>query len=180
MNAKTKAPWQHDVLWGLVLGVAVSVGVQILTWMGLGLTYWTWVVTYLLVALFAVLAARSLLRRNGSLGLPRTAILVLVLVLVSKLIFQIYMFLYIHAVDPGWVDRVAEVWAPQLRESGASEAEIERQISAFRRNWSTPYIFTLGVIAYALPQAVIGFVAAALGAVWPGRRKSRAARTTIA
>ena len=40
---------RHHLLWGLGLGVSVVLCIQVLTWIGLGLTHWTWFSTYVLV-----------------------------------------------------------------------------------------------------------------------------------
>ena len=48
MSAKIRGLLEHDLLWGLRLGAAVVLCIQVLTWVGLGLTFWTWTLTYVL------------------------------------------------------------------------------------------------------------------------------------
>ena len=37
------------------------------------------------------------------------------MILVGRVMYQTYMFLYINFVDPTWVDTVAEVWSGRSR-----------------------------------------------------------------
>jgi hypothetical protein len=164
--------WQHHLLWGLGLGAAVVLCIQILTWLGLGLSHLTWILTWLLVMVFAVLAGKSLGRHQGE--RPRflqLLLLLVVMILVGRVVYQTYMFVYINFVDPAWVDTVAEVWSVQLEEAGSSTEEIEGKIADFRKQWETPYVFTLGIVAYALPQLVLGLLAMILGVVQPWKKR---------
>ena len=54
--------------WGLLLGASVALGTQILTWLGLGLTNWFLVLTYLLVVVFSILCLIEL-KKNGTIKL---------------------------------------------------------------------------------------------------------------
>src|SRR5210317_766869 len=93
--------WQHHLLWGLGLGAAVVLCIQILTWLGLGLSHLTWILTWLLVMVFAVLAGKSLGRHLGE--RPRflqLLLLLVVMILVGRVVYQTYMFVYINFVDP--------------------------------------------------------------------------------
>ena len=171
--------WQallkHGLVWGLLLGFAISAGIQVLTWLGLGLTYWTWIATYLAVVVFAALSGRSLMARwQARLNLRQAAVLVVVMILVAKVIYQTYMFIYINFVDPAWVEMVAEVWEAQLRESGVPDGTIATYIADFRNQWETSYVFTLGLVSHTLPQFILGFVTMVLAAVQPWK-KHRAA-----
>ena len=162
---------RHHLYWGLGLGAAVVLTIQVLTWLGLGLSNLTWILTWVLVVVFAVLAGRSLARRLEARPRFLQAFLLLVVMLfVARVMYQTYMFFYIHFVDPTWVDTVAEVWSAQLAESGATSEEIDKRITAFRRQWETGYVFTLGIIAYALPQVVLGLLAMILAVVQPWRK----------
>jgi len=166
---------KHRLLWGVYLGLAVVASTQLLTWMGLGLSHLTWISSWALTAVFAVLAARSFGRRLGERpGFPRVAGLLLVMILVGSLIYQTYMYLYINFVDPTWVDTVAEVWSAQLAEAGVSAEEIETGITRFRARWETPYVFTLGLVGYSLPPFLLGLVAATLVVVQPWKKRSAA------
>ena len=164
---------QHHLLWGVGLGAAVVACIQILTWAGLGLSHLTWISTYLMVVLFAILAGRSLGRRLGERPrLLQAIVLMAVMILVSRVIYQTYMFVYINFVDPTWVDTVAEVWSAQLRDAGTADEQIDRQISHFRGQWETGYIFTLGIISYGIAQFILGLVAVVISAVRPWRRRT--------
>ena len=57
---------RHPLYWGLGLGAAVVLTIQILTWLGLGLSNLTWILQWSLVVVFAVLAGKSLARRLGA------------------------------------------------------------------------------------------------------------------
>ncbi len=164
---------KHHLYWGLGLGAAVALAIQILTWLGLGLSNLTWLLPWVLVVIFALLAGRSLGRRLGS--RPRfleALLLLLVMILVGRLIYQTYMWVYINYVDPSWVDTVAEVWSGQLAEAGATAAEIDDRISNFRRQWQTDFVFTLGLVAYTLPEIVLGLLAMILGVVQPWKKRA--------
>lgn len=163
---------KHHLAWGAALGATVVLSIQVLTWVGLGLSHVTWILTYAWVVLFAIAAGRSLGRRVGR--RPRflqAALLLLVMILVSRVIYQAYMFVYINYVDPAWVETVARVWTEQLEQAGASPEQIERNIAGFRMQWETRYIFTLGIISYGIAQFVLGLVALGLVVVQPWRRR---------
>jgi hypothetical protein len=80
------------------------------------------------------------------------------------------MFVYINFVDATWVDTVAEIWSAQLEEAGSSAEQIDQSIASFRRQWETSYVFTLGIVAYTLPQLVLGLVAMIVGVVQPWKK----------
>jgi hypothetical protein len=159
-------------LWGLGLGAAVVLCIQILTWIGFGLSHLTWVLTWLLVMVFAVLAGKSLGRHLGD--RPRflqALVLLVVMILVGRVLYQTYMFVYINFVDPTWVNTVAEVWSAQLEDAGSSAEQIDQSIASFRKQWETRYVFTLGIVAYALPQLALGLLAMIVGVVQPWKKR---------
>lgn len=163
---------KHHLLWGIGLGAAVVLTIQILTWAGLGLSNWTWILPWVLVVVFAILAGKSLATRLGA--RPRflqALVLLLVMIFVARIMYQTYMWVYINFVDPTWVDTVAEVWSGQLAESGATTEEIDRRITGFRRQWETGFVFTLGLVAYALPELVLGLLAMVLAIVQPWKKR---------
>ena len=165
---------KHHLYWGLGLGAAVVLTIQVLTWLGLGLSNLTWILPWVLVVVFAVLAGKSLTKRLGA--RPRflqAFLLLIVMILVGRIMFQTYMFIYINFVDPTWVDTVAEVWSGQLAESGATAEEIDKRITSFRRQWETSFVFTLGLVAYTLPQVVLGLLAMVLAVVQPWKKDPR-------
>lgn len=173
MKVETRALLKHHLLWGAALGAGAVLSTQILTWMGLGLSSLTWVSNYVLVVVVAVLAGRSLTRRiAGRPGFWQAAVMLVVMLLVARLMYQTYMFVYINFVDPSWVDTVSEVWTKQLEEAGTTEETIEKNIARFRKQWETKFVFTLGLIAYALPELVLGLVTLVLTAVKPWKKRS--------
>jgi len=136
------------------------------------MSHLTWVLTWLLVVVFAVLAGNSLARRLGE--RPRflqALLLLVVMILVGRVLYQTYMFVYINFVDPTWVDTVAEVWSAQLEEAGSSAEQIDQSIASFRKQWETRYVFTLGIVAYALPQLILGLLAMIVGVVQPWKKR---------
>lgn len=157
--------------WSLALGIAVAFAIQLLTWMGLGLSPLTWVSTYILVILFAVLSGAALGRAIGARpGLVSAGAMIAILILASRIIFQIYMLFYITYIDPSWVDATASFWQDQLRDAGQSDGAIKRTIEDFRMQWTTDYMFTIGIIRYGAPQFILGLIAIVLTAVRPWRR----------
>ncbi len=176
MRNRTRGLLKHDLLWGVGLGAAAVASTQILTWVGLGLTHWTWISINVLVVVFAVLGGRSLRRRLAAApSLAQAALLIGLMILVSKVIYQAYMFVYINVVDPTWVDMVAEVSDAQLRAAGTSEERIASNIADFRNQWRTGYIFSLGIVRYELAHLILGFGTITVSAVRPWRRSSRQA-----
>jgi hypothetical protein len=166
---------KHGLVWGLLLGFAISASIQVLTWLGLGLTYWTWLATYLAVVVLVALSGRSLTARwQARPNLKQAAVLVVVMILVAKVIYQIYMFTYINFVDSNWVEMVAEVWQAQMQESGVSDENIAAYIADFRRQWETSYVFTLGLVSHTLPQFVLGFVSIVVAVVQPWKKRRAA------
>jgi magnesium-transporting ATPase (P-type) len=168
----TRNLWLHHLSWGLGLGAAVVLCIQILTWVGLGLSHLTWILTWVLVMVFAVLAGRSLGRRlNKRPRFWQALLLLVVMILVGRVVYQTYMFVYINFVDPTWVDTVAEVWSAQLEEAGSSAEEITENIANFRQLWQTGNVFTLGIVAHVLPQFVLGLLAMTLFVIQPWKKE---------
>ncbi len=162
---------KHHLLWGVGLGAAEVACIQVLTWVGLGLSHVTWILTYVLVVVFAVLGARSLHQRLAA--RPRflqAVVLIVAMILVSRLIYQTYMFLYINYVDPTWIETVAEVWSGQLQEAGTPPEQIAKQIDGFRMQWRTGYIFTLGIVSFGVAQFVLALLAVVVAVVQPWKK----------
>jgi len=126
----------------------------------------------LLVVVFAVLAGKSLGRHLGERpSFLQALVLLVVMILVGRVLYQTYMFVYINFVDPTWVDTVAEVWSAQLEDAGSSAEQIDQSIASFRKQWETRYVFTLGIVAYALPQLALGLLAMIVGVVQPWKKR---------
>ena len=175
----TRGLLKHHLFWGIGLGAAVVACIQVLTWLGLGMSHLTWFLTYVLVVVFAVLGARSLRQRLGS--RPRflqAVLLIAVMILVSRFIYQTYMFFYINYVDPTWVDTVAAVWAAQLEKAGTSPERIASQIDGFRRQWQTSNIFTLGIVSYGVAQFILALLAVVVAVVQPWKKRPAAEEMT--
>lgn len=148
---------------GLLLGISVALGTQILTWLGLGLTNWFLVLTYLLVVVFSIICLIEL-KKSGAikLNLLNAILIVLAIILISRLIFQTYMFLYTRYLDPSWMDTVSETWTISLQESNVSADQIDRQINSFRKSYEVLPMFTSSLISYAVPQFIIGIIVSAV------------------
>lgn len=159
--------------WGIILGLAVALGTQILTWLGLGLTNWFVGLTYLLVVVVIILSSRELKKaHNGKLSFGNAALAVLIIVLIGRVLFQSYMFIYTRYIEPEWVNQVAEVWTQMMQEQGDGIEKINQQIAAFRKGYETGPMFTLELIKYAIPQLVLGLITS-LVFVLPIRRKEQ-------
>ncbi len=149
--------------WGIVLGLAIVVGTQVLTWLGLGLSIWFPVVTYLSVIVFVASGLRDLkIRQAGKLTFLNAGLAVLIIILISRLIFQIYMFVYINYVDPNWVNTVAESWTQRMQDADIPADRIEQRISSFRNAWRPVNVFTVELLMYAIPQIVLGWMVSLL------------------
>lgn len=160
-----------SIKWGIILGLAVSLGTQILTWLGLGLTNWFVGLTYVLVIVAVIMGARELKRANNDqLSFGNAALAVLIIVLIGRVLFQLYMFAYTRYIDPEWVNQVAEVWTQMMQDKGDTVEKINQQIAAFRRAYETGPMFSVELIKYAIPQLILGLITS-LAFVLPIRRK---------
>jgi hypothetical protein len=162
------------LFWGLLLGLSEVACIQVLTWAGLGLSHLTWILTYVLVVILAITAGLAVEKGSAQrLGILNAAVLVLVMVLVSRVIYQTYMFVYINYLDPGWVETVATVWREQLRQGGANEETIAANISQFRREWETVHIFTYGIINYGIAHYILALFSVVVVVCRPWRLERR-------
>ncbi len=60
-----------------------------------------WLLPWVLIVVFALLAGRSLAKRLGTRPrLLQALLLLLVMILVSRIMYQTFMFVYINFVDP--------------------------------------------------------------------------------
>ncbi len=147
------------VMWGILLGIALVVGTQILTWMGLGLSLWFVALTYSMVVMFIALGLRDFKRVNGGqLNFSAAFAFVIISILISRLIFQFYMYVYINYLQPDWVNNVADSWTSAMQEQGASEESIAERINTFRQAWTTSRMFTIELVFMAIPQFVLGVI----------------------
>ena len=153
MSAKT------SIKWGISLGIGLVAGTQILTWLGLGVSNWFVVITLLFAVVFVALGLREIKRRNdGVLTMVGATLAVLMIILISRYVFQLYMFVYINYIDPNWVNQVAETWTTSMREADTPTALINQRIDAFRQGWQTLPMFTVQIIFGAVPQIVLGLI----------------------
>ena len=156
---------QSSFKWGFLLGFLTSLGTQILTWLGLGLTNWFVLLTYFLVIVIIGCAVKGWKKYpEPRPGFINILLGVLIAVLLARLIFQAYMYIYIFHVYPTWVDDVAVTWTDSLRQSGAEESTINSMISSFRQAWEPLNIFTIELVKFGVPQFILGGIIAAL--VW--------------
>lgn len=148
-----------NIKWGIYLGLSVSLATQILTWFGLGLTNWFVFVTYLLVVLCIAWVCNMLKKKNGNqLKFSTALISVLIIVIISRFIFQGYMWVYTRYADPEWVNQVSLIWTDILKEENTPSDKIDQQIQAFIKSYETLPMFTIEVFKYAIPQLVLGVV----------------------
>ncbi len=148
-----------SIKWGVLLGIGLALGSQILTWLGLGVSNWFVVLTYLLVIVFVALGLGNLKRLDdGKLTLGKAALSVVIIILISRVIFQLYMFVYINYIDPNWVNDVAETWTTMMQEAEISDEQIDQRIKSFRQAWKPLPMFTFEVVVYAIPQIVLGLI----------------------
>lgn len=147
--------------WGLYLGLSTSIGTQILTWLGLGLTNWFVLLTFVLVTLFIALGLKELkTSHEGQLRFIHALSAIIIIVLISRYIFQGYMYIYINYIDPEWVNTVADSWSRTMLDSGMNSTAVGQRIMAFRSAWEPLNIFTIEVVKYGIAQVVIGMVVA--------------------
>jgi len=148
-----------SIKWGIFLGLAVVIGTQILTWAGLGLTNWFVLLTFFCVILFIIFCLREIKSSlSGKISFGKAVLAVVILVLISRIIFQLYMFIYTQYIDPDWVNTVAESWTKTLQEANTPAEKIDKQINAFRKSYEPLSMFTIQLINYGLPQFVIGII----------------------
>jgi hypothetical protein len=158
--------------WGLFLGVSIVLGTQILTWLGLGLTNWFVLLTFILVIGFSIVSLIELRNREDlKINFINTILVIIGIILISRLIFQIYMFLYTRYIDPFWIDTVSETWTISLQESNVAANKIEQQINSFRKSYETLPMFTSSLISYAVPQFIIGIIVSVIF-VFANKKKS--------
>ena len=145
---------------GLILGLSISMTTQILTWMGLGLTQWFVFFTYLLIVVFIITTQRRVwLQNNKSLSLYRAFLTVFLMVIISRYVFQFYMFCYTTYIEPGWVNKVSDYWTNLMLGEGKTIDYIDTQIESFRNSYRPINMFTIEIIRYGLGQMIIGLLA---------------------
>ena len=148
-----------SIKYGFYLGLCLVVGTQILTWLGQGSTNWFVLLTYLFVIGFSFVILRKVRSENdGKLRLLNIFVTIFTMVIISRIIFQIYMFIYTHYIDPGWIETVAGTWTNTMQESDLSEEIVEQRISGFRKAYEPIPMFTVELIKYAVPQIILGLL----------------------
>jgi hypothetical protein len=144
---------------GFLLGLAISIGTQILTWLGLGLTNWFVLLTYILLILFVFITLRKQWITGGSSVSFTTAIMaVLIMVVVSRYVFQSYMYMYTNFIDPNWVSDVSDYWTQSLRDENVPQEEINGTIKAFQHAYEPAQMFTIEIIKYGFSQFILGLL----------------------
>lgn len=150
---------QRSIKWGIYLGLVVVAGTQILTWLGLGLTNWFVGLTYVAVIICIALGLRAFKKSLGSkIPFGKAILFVLLTILISRIIFQLYMFIYVNYLDPNWIEMVAESWTKTMQEASVAEEVINKRIDRFRQAYEPISMFTITLIQYAIPQFILGFI----------------------
>lgn len=151
---------KNNVISGILLGLSVSLGTQILTWLGLGLTNWFVLLTYVLVLVFVIITLRKQwINQSNSLPFTRVLVGVIIIVLVSRYVFQFYMYCYINYIDPNWVNDVSVYWTQMLQEKNTPPEEIKANIDAFQKAYQPFRMFTVEIILYGFSQFILGLLA---------------------
>lgn len=154
---------KNGLIWGGILGVALVIGTQILTWCDLGTSNWYIIMTYLLVAIASIGCVRQLrYKLKDGFGFLKAILSILVMIIISRYIFQAYMYIYIHYIDPAWINTVSDTWAAMLAEKNMSADKIDKQISTFRRSYDTINMFTVEIVFIGLSQFILGCIVAGI------------------
>ncbi len=154
-----KMIYRFSIKYGLALGLVTALATQVLTWAGLGLTQWFIVATFVLVAIFSVLSSKQLkIRLGGRLTFRQALAHIIVLILVGRLVFQAYMFLYTRYIDPSWIDEVSRTWSETMEASGMARERAEMVIERFEQSYKAVNMFTTTLIQYAVPQVILGLL----------------------
>lgn len=156
---KFSYPIQKDFKEGILLGVCLSLGTQILTWLGYGLTNMFIYLTYFLLVVFIVKAQRkNWPERNRSIPFLQALTTVVIIVVTSRYVFQLYMYIYTTFIDPNWVNDVSVYWADLMRKDNIHQEEIDRSIENFRISFIPGQMFTIEIIKYGVAQIILGFI----------------------
>ena len=161
-----------SIKWGVILGLSIVVGTQILTWLGYGLTNWFVAITYLAVIITVLYGSRNLrntLREDFT--MIKAMLAVLIMVIISRYIFQTYMFIYINYIEPDWIEKVSEIWTEMLQEKNVAAEQIQQKISTFHRAYEPLNMFTVEIIYIGLSQIILGCIVAG-SYKWLSSRKS--------
>ncbi len=150
---------RKDLKTGLILGICISIATQILTWLGYGLTSMFVILTYILIVLFIIIAQRNhWLNRSKPIPFIKALISVLIIIIVSRYVFQLYMYIYITYIDPNWINDVSVYWTELLRESNTPQESIAKQIEGFKKAYQPSQMFTIEIIKYGFSQIILGLI----------------------
>ncbi len=160
---------RQGLKFGFGLGVAYVINVQILTWLGLGLTSWVFAMELVLLAITVFLLEMRDRRHPGE---SRTAAGVvgrmLALVLATTFINALYLVIYINIINPDWVDMVVTLRGDLLRAGGMPEEQIADRMVQMRGAFRPLSMLTMGLLFPALWKSVIGLLLTR-PARWVGR-----------
>ena len=152
-----------SIKWGLFLGITLVIGTQILTWLGLGLTNWFIAMTFMAVAIFSFLASKDLNAMFlNDFTYIKVVLCTMVMIIISRYIFQSYMYIYTNFIDPDWVRMVADKWTNMLEEQQVPESKISQQIAAFQKSYEPLRMFTVEIINIGIPQIILGSIIMAI------------------
>ena len=170
---KNKEMIKISLKWGIILGLTISIGTQVLTWLGLGLTNWYVAITYVAVIVMTFLAAKNQIKALGSKFTYLKALMsVLVIIIVSRYIFQFYMYIYISYIEPTWVDTVSDMWTKMMHDQNVETEVLQKRISSFRKAWQPLNIFTVEIVYIGLSQFILGSIVTSVYKWISSRRKS--------
>ena len=147
------------IKWGVYLGLARIISTQILTWLGLGTSNWYLVTTYALVALFIFLLIKNIKEQvEGRFPFMNGLIPIIVAILVSMYLFQLYMFIYVNYIDPQWVQNTSDSWIQTMVDSGVDQTVIDNRINYFKKSYQPLSMFTIQILNYGVPQMILGLI----------------------
>ncbi|MEM9544741.1 MAG: DUF4199 family protein [Bacteroidota bacterium] len=151
---------KEDILTGILLGVVISMGTQILTFLGLGLSNNFVLLTYVCVFIFILVAQRKHWHKTkDKIPFCKALLTVIVIIIISRYIFQTYMYIYVTFINTNWIQEVSEYWTQLLQESNTPQEAIGRQIQNFKRAYLPARMFTIEILRYGFSQIVLGFMA---------------------
>ena len=148
---------------GVILGLILVIVTQILTWMGLGTSGWYVGLTYISVIVVAIFFVRLLMSlKDGQPSFMKMLIPLGILIIISRYIFQLYMYVYIHHIDPSWVDTIAATWTEMMIDKEMATDLMDTQIAGFRKAYETLPMFTTEIFKIAISQYVLGLMVAGI------------------
>lgn len=130
-----------------------------LTWAGLGTSNWFLVLMNILVIVFIAVMLKGIKSvEGGKLSFFKALIPIIVAVVVTFYIFQLYMFIYVKYIDPQWLENTASAWSQTMADNGVDQVDIDKRIDFFKNSYKPLSMFTIQVLNYGIPQIVVGVI----------------------